>query len=141
MRTTWTMIFAAILLSITATADSGEYKLIEGELEVCKAYENNLNSFKDLPHAMVCERKINPKMKDFTKPAWKKVDVWEHREKILDVGEIGNWIKPNSPEARAHLLGRIREDLQAGLLTLYETIIDFDNDGDLDHVFRYDYNK
>ncbi len=141
MRRTWTMIFTVIFLSISVAAESGEYQLVEGTLEACKAYEKNLNSFKDLPYAMVCERHLNPDMKDFSKPAWKRVDVWENREKILDVGEVGKWIKPNSPEARAHLLGRIREDLQAGMLALYETFIDFDNDGELDHVFRYDYNK
>ncbi len=44
MRTTWTMIFAAILLSISTVADSEEYQLFEGTQEVCNAYEKNRKS-------------------------------------------------------------------------------------------------
>ena len=51
-------------------AFAGYYELIDGKrIEVCQAYEKNLNSFKPrLP--MGCKRPVNEKMTDFGKPKW-----------------------------------------------------------------------
>lgn len=50
---------------------AGQYELIQGKgVEVCEAYEKNLNSFKPR-QPFRCGRPVNPEYKDFTKPVFK----------------------------------------------------------------------
>lgn len=67
-----TMGFA--LLQLCDALSAAEYKLIKGrQFELCRTLEQNLNSFKDQP-PMVCERKFNPRFKDFSVPKWEPLD-------------------------------------------------------------------
>ncbi len=61
----------ALFLVFASTAQAGRYELEKGKgVEVCEAYEKNLNSFK--PRAPFrCDRPISPEFKDFTKPVFK----------------------------------------------------------------------
>lgn len=62
-------ISAYVLFSTDAYAE-GYYELVDGkEVEVCEAYEKNLNSFKPkVP--MVCGRAINKNIEGFGEPRW-----------------------------------------------------------------------
>src|SRR5207244_2656660 len=63
---------------IPGTVFAGDYKMVLGKgIEVCEAYLKNLNSFPKAP-PMVCERPLNPELKDFQKPEWKALDVGEN---------------------------------------------------------------
>jgi hypothetical protein len=65
-------IFLAIFL-LSATCYAGEYILVKGKgVEVCEEYGKNLNSFK-LKKPMEYSRKINPDLKEFSKPQWERV--------------------------------------------------------------------
>ncbi len=68
-------ILAAVLLFAftAAPAVAGRYELIKGKgVEVCEAYEKNLNSFNPST-PMLCERLVSPIFPDFAKPAWEKL--------------------------------------------------------------------
>ena len=57
-----------LLMADVATA--GDYVLMVGKtFEVCEAYLKNLDSFPKHP-PMVCDRPLNPKLSDFSMPAW-----------------------------------------------------------------------
>lgn len=114
------------------------FEVAEKNIEVCKAYEKNLNSFKDLPYAMVCERKINPELTDFKKPEWKELDLWENREKVKEIAKF-LWYKDKFDEEK--WLAKFKQDIEEKKPSLSETWIDINNDGKIDHVLRYDYLK
>ncbi len=95
-------VFLAILLNLFLynEAISGNYELLknyptghhsqmfeidESNLEVCKAYEKNLNSFPEIRSVMVCERPINPKLTDFKKPDWQKLNALDLKNVIMRI--------------------------------------------------------
>jgi hypothetical protein len=131
-----------VLCGASCTVVAGEYVLVEGQdIEVCREYGKNLNSFKNLPHAMVCERLINPEMKDFSKPQWKPLDVWEKRDMLKQI-DLYLWYKGTENKFNYEKwLGRLKERVQDKSVALSETFIDIDNDGKAEHVLRYDYGK
>jgi hypothetical protein len=111
------------------------------DVEVCRAYEENINSFEDLPHAMVCERLINPKFKDFGKPAWRPLDPWENREKIYDMYLFAFRTISKITDKEWQ---RAKDIVDFAILnnenySLFETYIDIDNDGSLDHVYKWEH--
>jgi hypothetical protein len=63
---------ATTILVLTATpAQTGQYVLEKGKgVEVCEAYEKNLNSFKPR-QPFRCDRPINPELTDFAKPIFR----------------------------------------------------------------------
>lgn len=78
-------VLAMIWLLMADLATAGDYVLAVGKgIEVCEAYLKNLNSFSKHP-AMVCDRPLNPKLKDFSKPAWKELDGQEHMELLKQI--------------------------------------------------------
>jgi uncharacterized protein len=83
---------------LTCLAPSGRYELLKrfptgvhdamfevdpGNMEICRAYERNLNSFPEIKQPMVCERPINPTFKEFKEFRWTDLNVSEHRDTIL----------------------------------------------------------
>lgn len=112
--------------------------ILPENIEVCKAYEQNLNSFKDLPYAMVCERKINAKFPDFKKPEWKDLNVWENREKVW---EIDKFLFRRRAEDKPAWLVRLKKRIEENRVSLGETWIDINNDGKIDHVLKYEYGE
>ena len=136
------LLLLCFVFLISSLSFAGEYVLVEGrEFEVCRAYSNNLNSFKDLRYPMVCERLINPDFKDFSKPKWTPIDVWSKRElarqfhKLLFYrNSIPPWNEP--PEV---FYPKLKEWIAEGRIRMSEAHLDINNDGTIDHVIRYDY--
>lgn len=134
----------AVVLLLPILALAGEYVLIVGfEQEVCKAYRKNLNSFKDLPCAMVCERKLNPIFKDFSKPEWKPMDVWANRDLARKINKWLDHRHSKDPyESNPALYEQdLKKWLSEGYPRMYETYIDIDNSGTIDHVIRNDNDR
>lgn len=111
-----------------------KFKIFPENIEVCKAYEQNLNSFKDLPYAMVCERKVNPKFTDFKKPEWKELNVWENREMVW---EIDKFLFRQRDEDKANWLVRLKKRIEENRVSLSETLIDINNGGKIDRLLKY----
>ena len=57
-------------------------------MELCKAYEANLNSFPEVKEPFVCERPINSKLADFSKPKWKELDAAKHIELLVEISRV-----------------------------------------------------
>jgi len=141
-------------LFLASLANAGSYELMKfvtpgikdhkwpidpKNMDVCRAYEKNLNSFKKLPHAMVCDRLVNPEMKDFSKPVWNEVDAWENRGKIKEARAYLWRSTVSAEEDRKILFEAIDRAIREDGVSLKETNMDLDNDGTLDHVYKYDY--
>ena len=115
----------------TYPAHAGRYELIKGKgMEVCESYAKNLNSFKPV-HPMICEREINPEMKDFQKPEWKEIDAWENRplvrkiNRFLGLGMAEDWEDS------------LKWDIEHRQLVVHLSQIDIDNDGQRENVLRF----
>jgi hypothetical protein len=126
-------------LLIADVATAGEYVLMLGKgIEVCEAYLKNLNSFPDDP-PMVCERKVNPKFQEFSKPVWQPLDALKNLDLIE---QIGRW-KPyqtgfEDPKRREEILALIKARIENGELRLAVTNLDIEQDGTTEIVLRYD---
>ena len=72
-----------------------KFQVFPENLEVCKAYEKNLNSFPEIHSVMVCERPINPKLKDFKKPDWQTLDVLENKDFIKKIEKQSVYYRAN----------------------------------------------
>lgn len=138
-------IFIAIIFTFvfTSLASAGEYVLTEGkDKEVCIEYGKNLNSFKKLPHAMVCERQLNPKLTDFKKPEWKTLDVWENRELVRKIDRyLWNSRTKSQQDAfdknKGQWLERLKERIKNNEVSINLTRVDIDNNGNPDNVIQY----
>jgi len=134
-------IFFLLIFICPVLSFAGEYVLIEGkDREVCRAYEKNLNSFKHLKNAMVCERKLNPKFPDFKKPEWEKLDVWENRE-LVRMMDRYLWNRGNEDSNDKDMekwLERLKERIKNNEITLSLARVDIDNNGTIDNVIQYD---
>lgn len=69
---------------------------------MCQAYLRNLNSFPAWP-PMVCERKLNPEFKEFSRPPWRiwsDEEIWQRRELIkkLDIDLFYTQPNPAQPQ-------------------------------------------
>lgn len=103
------LVAAALLLTTVAclltvvSAQAGHYELTKyiptgihvdkspvyaENMELCKAYEANLNSFPEVKEPFACERPINPKFTDFSKPKWKELDVGKHAELLIEIERV-----------------------------------------------------
>lgn len=58
------------------------------DMEFCKAYEANLNSFPQVKEPFVCERPINLKISDFSKPEWENLDPIKHIDLLLNIERL-----------------------------------------------------
>lgn len=57
-------------------------------LELCKAYEGNLNSFPEIREPFACERPLNPELKAFSKPEWKELDASKYVELLVEIERV-----------------------------------------------------
>ncbi len=125
--------YEARLLQFT----DARYKLVNGNgVEVCEAYQANLNSF-NAAEPMLCERKIDTGFEALTGVEWKQLDLWENRELYWN---LKNFLE-NIPEHRAMgkedeewIRRRSREKLSP---QLFLSRVDIDNDGHPDRVLMY----
>ncbi len=60
-----------------------KFPIDKENLELCKAYEANLNAFPEVKAPFVCARPIYPGFKDFSKPKWKELDPVEHIDLLV----------------------------------------------------------
>lgn len=135
--------FASILFAVTdfthiRMAGAASYELIKGkEMEMCEAYKKNLNSFSHLPYPMACERKINSEMKDFKKPEWKEMDIWENRELIKNIEKIVNGRSGDPDKNLEEWEKNLKWRIETRNLSIGATKVDIDNDGKGDDVIKY----
>ena len=130
-------IMALATIAFAYPAHAGRYDLIKGKgVEVCEAYEKNLDSFSQIPsYPMACERKIDPAMKDFKKPEWKEIDAWENRELIR---KIAKFLSPSDTTIDDNnWLSDLKRGIASHHMMLSEASVDIDNDGKTDNVAKY----
>jgi hypothetical protein len=137
------------LLSLAAEAD--RYELVKGKgVEVCEAYEKNLNSVNQRP-PMRCQRMLNPNFKDFAKPEWGRIDattgvipkidefLWKRDANPIYYVLPKDWAKwvgtkeQYAAARRRYLVNRERRFMIGHLTARVD--IDIDNDGTVDNVY------
>jgi len=132
------LIFIVFMVTLQATI-AGEYVLVKpgtwtgefnvpGAVEVCSAYEKNLQKYQDEPFAMACERVLDPKA-GFTRPEWKKIDPNQYKDLVKDIHRFKRW--KNMPTDT-----EIAERVSEGRLTMDLAKLDMDYDGILDNLVR-----
>lgn len=129
-------------LLIADLASAGDYKIVFGwTFEVCQAYLKNLNSFPDEP-PMVCERKLNPQLADFTKPQWQPLDAMKHLDLVKQIDRT--MFRVTAEEFARNLekwTALFTEHIKKGRIRLSIIQLDLDQDGSADTVLRYDYGE
>jgi hypothetical protein len=136
------LVLGVLWLLIADVATAGEYVLMLGKgIEVCEAFLKNLNSFPDDP-PMVCDRKVNPKFPEFSKPAWQPLDALKNLDLIE---QIERW-KPyetefKDPKRREEILASIKARIENGEVQLAVTKLDIEQNGTTtkETVLRYEY--
>lgn len=136
---------------------AGYYELLEGKgLDVCEAYERNLNSFKPR-FPFRCDRPVNPEFEEFTKPVFrdheslppeqvvpgkvvKQVErfLWERDANPVYYFPVTEWPQWHGTKEQYALAWRNYEYDRQTDYTSRSGIaeIDIDNDGIPDTVYR-----
>jgi len=121
------------------TTGAVEYRLVEGqEYAVCQAYEENLNRFSHLP-PMVCERRLDPALKDFSQPEWEVLNPKAHMDSFEDMIRMRSKVRKESYDIEKAWPGFL-ETLEKGQVRLERTEANIDNDwefGDDETVYRF----
>jgi len=88
-------------------------------LELCRAYEANLNSFPEIKEPFACERPINPKLKDFSRPKWKVLDPSKHVELLVEIERVKHrrYTRPYPFDEAGYRKG-IQENIRQGHIRL-----------------------
>ncbi len=150
-RLQWVVI--GILFFQIVLAEAGEYTLKKKEnnfilpdevKNICHAYVENLNKFKG---PMVCDRKIDPDMKVFSKPKWKSIDPRKHPELIDELArfwvyedERNNQIKKEDKDKKYKFnLKNFTKYAEKKQIKLSVANFDIDNDGKEDRVLHFRY--
>ncbi len=117
-----------LLMADLATA--GDYVLVLGKgIEVCEAYLKNLNSFPNDP-PMVCERKVNPKFPEFSKPTWQPLDALEHLDLLEQIQRQKlSHIEEEYIRNREKLIAWFKEHIVSGRIRLALADIDIEQNG------------
>src|SRR4051812_2685751 len=123
----------AMLFTFTGIAWGGEYKWIphpkdaHGKAdivptpevtELCRTLEKNINSLGPLRSPLLCERPLDPKFKDFSKPKWTKLEPTSHIELIKKMDIALNYSRFNGPRFDAANEEQWRNGLQKRLQRL-----------------------
>jgi len=110
------------------------YELVDGrKIKVCKAFEENLNSFDERSYPLRSERMIAPQFEDFGKPQWVEVTAPENG---LYLGMIARFLRVTAP-------GSVPVGPYGGWRRrgVERASIDIDNDGTEETVLRYSEGK
>lgn len=143
-------ILIAFMFFHVVLAEAGKYTLDKAEnnfilpdevKEICSAYVENLNKF-DEP--MVCDRKIDPDMKAFSKPEWNVIDPNKHPELIGDLALFWTEIDIKARRVKEVDKGnkildyktKLHERAKIGALIWHLGRFDIDNDGKEDIVLH-----
>lgn len=140
-QTSYYFLFSVVAVASVAfipSAHAGRYELMRGKgVEVCEAYEKNLNSF-SLGIPMICERQINPEMKGFQRPEWKELDALENREMVKNIELfLDNHPRGNPKDDLAQWEDGIKDRVKIHHLKIEVAQVDIDNDGKADNVVKY----
>ncbi len=131
-----------LLMADLATA--GDYKLVLGKgIEVCEAYLKNLNSFPNDP-PMVCERPLNPKLIESSRPKWQPLEFWPNRHLLRQAirqhasnqAYTDEEFEKRDPYDKweANMQGRLSERA----MTFHTAKLHVDQDGTEETVLRFD---
>jgi len=132
------IVFVGTGFTFSEAAQAGHYELIKGKgVEVCEAYAKNLNSFKPgIP--MICERQINPEMKDFSRPTWTEIDPWQNREMVKNVESfLGDYPRGNPKDDLAQWEDGVKDRVKIHHLKIELAQVDIDNDGKNENTIKY----
>jgi len=128
----FSVLFVTVSVSLTETAHAGHYELAKyiptgihvdkspvypENMELCKAYEANLNSFPEVKEPFACERPINPKLTEFGKPKWKELDASKHVELLVEIARLRNRNQPQPFDEAGYRKG-IQENVRQGRIRL-----------------------
>ncbi|TKB72940.1 MAG: hypothetical protein E8D46_10700 [Nitrospira sp.] len=132
------LVLGLLWLLMADLATAGDYMMMVGKgFEVCEAYLKNLNSFPNHP-PMVCDRPLNPKLKEFSKPAWQQVDILQNFDLL---GKIEQTLRGMTDEQwnqqSEQWEMKVRERVASGWLGMSTTGVDVDRDGNGEQVLRY----
>ena len=131
----------SLLLLLAAPAQAGQYELAkfwytgirsntagvqESDVALCKAFVQNLNSFPERKEPMVCERPLNPKFKDFSRPEWKEFDPMKYLDLLVQGAAMAPHTKyENQKKSKAELADwekdareRIKANIEQGEIKL-----------------------
>ena len=133
------LVLGLLWVLIADLATAGDYVLLVGKgFEVCEAYLKNLNSFPKHP-PMVCDRPLNPKLTEFSKPQWQPVDILQNLDLLRLVEQTLRGLTDEQFEAKKEeWLAQTREAVERHLLTLSTARLDVDRDGEKETVVRYE---
>lgn len=137
--------FSVAILLCANSVLAGSYEIIQGKgVEVCEAYAKNLNSFNP-SEPMLCERPVNSKFNDFSKPNWEKLTADQIAEINVDtIDRMLSMATPNSEVLKQPKSERIRKakELAASAhndswpLSVVRGSADLDNDGKLESYVK-----
>ena len=123
---TLTLYFVVLaVFGASTTALGGTYKIIRGEdFPVCQDFLANLKALGG--PALVCDRKFDPRFKQFSWPQWQTLDPVQHKQLILqswqkrfqDVLYNGQSVFENQKQALDDILRRQAIDLAITRLTI-----------------------
>jgi len=95
------------------------------DMEVCGAYEKNLNSFPEIEHPMVFERPISPAFKEFKTFQWTDLKVSEQRDTVLKIDKELPYYKANPGALKIEQWeGQFKERIREGRIRLRLAKID-----------------
>jgi|WetSurMetagenome_2_1015567.scaffolds.fasta_scaffold73295_2 hypothetical protein len=133
----WILFLALMLIATDCLAE--KYRFEESALNdaatrtaICLDMMANLKELGEPP--MVCDRKFSPKFKQFSWPAWTKLDHWENRDLIYQIEDENfnqsfNKTKPYWQKyKRRHEEGKkyLKSDIDQGDITLATTRLKID---------------
>ena len=131
-----------LLMADLATA--GDYVLAVGKgIEACEAYLKNLKSFPNHP-PMVCDRPLNPKRIEFSKPKWQPLEFWPNRHLLRqaerqhasNLDYTDEEFEKRDPYDKWE--ANIRERLTERTMTFHTVKLDIDQDGTEETLLRFD---
>ena len=126
-------------LLIADLVSAGDYKLVLGKgIEVCEAYLKNLNSFPKAP-AMVCERPLNPDLRELRRPNWESLRVMDNLDLLGQVERhLRRMTQEQFEQQKEDWLATVKQRVTKHLLRMSLTKLDVDKDGLLEDVVLYE---
>lgn len=137
-------VLGLLWLLIADVATAGSYTLFVGKgIEVCEAYLKNLNSFPKHP-PMVCDRPLNPKFTEISRPKWQPLEFWPNRHLLRQAIRNKPFYAKYSDdefekvEPREKWEANLKAGMAAQTMTFGLASLDVDRDGTPETVLRFD---
>lgn len=117
--------------------DTGSY--VRGDIPVCKAFEEVLNTTCEPPEKLQCNWTLPKGEKRFQKLKWETVDWREYWELIGPLSFSRTVPSPEVAERWESDKEKTRKDFEEGKITLSITTVDVDHNGIDELIMRMDY--